>query len=196
MAYYCQACGKEMDREEEFCAECKASMSILDGAPAQQPAAPSVVVATTTVSNDAKKGNGPAIAAMILSIIGFFTTVIMCAIFSTAVKTPGFMSELNSIMKEMMYDMYGANLPNDMLALSVSLAFGIYYFSGWLFMLLGLIFGLIAVVKYAKNTCPVKSKAVLIMGIIGLVLVAVSFIIALSCYINTSNIVNAYYGIM
>lgn len=195
MAYYCQACGKEMDREEEFCEECKASMSILDGEPATPTAAPAPTP-TAPLMNEPKKGNGPAIAALILSIIGFVTTIFMCAIFSTAVRIPGFLDELSNTMREIYLEFYNISMPQEILIPAFKYAFAVYYFSGALFMILGLIFGIVAVVKYANNTCPFKSKAVLVMGIIALVFVVISLIIAIVSSISTSNFIDSYYGIM
>ena len=184
MAYYCQACGKEMDREEEFCEECKASMSILDGEPATPTAAPAPTP-TAPLMNEPKKGNGPAIAALILSIIGFFITIAMVGFFGLMLKTPEFTDAFVDAMRQMM----GTGYPQEILQFSVNFAFSMYYYAGGLFMLLGGIFALVALVKYLKNTTPDKSKAVLVMAIIAAVFVVLSFIIATVGFADASKII-------
>ena len=186
MAYYCQACGKEMDREEEFCEECKASMSILDGEPATPTAAPAPTP-TAPLMNEPKKGNGPAIAALILSLIGFFITIIMVGAFGTLIKMPEFTDAFVDTMRQM--DMSG--FPPAIMEFSVKFAFSMYYYAGGLFMLLGGIFALVALVKYLKNTTPNKSKAVLVMAIIAAVFVVLSFIIATVGFAEASKIIES-----
>ena len=186
MAYYCQACGKEMDREEEFCEECKASMSILDGEPATPTAAPAPTP-TAPLMNEPKKGNGPAIAALILSIIGFFITIAMVGVFGMMLKMPEFTDAFVDAMRQMM----GTGYPQEILQFSVKMAFSFYYYAGGLFMLLGGIFALVALVKYLKNTTPDKSKAVLVMAIIAAVFVVLSFIIATVGFADASKIIES-----
>jgi uncharacterized membrane protein len=184
MAYYCQACGKEMDREEEFCEECKESMSILDGEPVKPTAAPAPTP-TAPLMNEPKKGNGPAIAALILSIIGFFITIAMVGVFSMMIKMPEFTDAFVDTMRQM----GTSGFPPTIMEFSVKMAFSLYYYAGGLFMLLGGIFALIALVKYGRNTTPNKSKAVLVMAIIAAVFVVLSFIIATVGFADASKII-------
>lgn len=186
MAYFCQACGKEMDHDEEFCEECKKEMSILDNEPAPQ-SAPARPAPAAPAMNEPKKGNGPAIAALILSIIGFFTTVIMCLVFNTLIKTPEFIDAFVQTFR----DMAGTGgFPKEILEISVKLAFSFYYYAGGLFMLIALICFLVALVKYLKNTTPNKAKSVLIIACVAAAFVLISFIIATASFASASKIID------
>ena len=192
MAYFCQACGKELDHEEELCEECKKEMSILDNAPATQsaPARPTAAPVAPPM-NDAKKGFGPAIAALILAIIGFLTTAVTALVLNACIEMPEFWSAFNEAMNS---TLGGSEFPPEILEFSIKFAFAMYYYDGGLFMLIGAICALVGLVKYCKNTTPNKAKSVLVLVIIAAVLIFLSFVIATSGYFNVSKMLSHMYG--
>ena len=144
----------------------------------------------STSNNEAKKGFGPALAAMILSIIGFLTTVVTVVIFNNVIKQPEFWNAFSEVFNEMLG---GSNVPEQIIDFSIKFAFAMYYYDGGLFLLIALICFIVAMVKYFKNTAPDKAKSVLVMACIAGALIVASIIIASVGYSNALKIVAIYF---
>ena len=143
----------------------------------------------STSNNEAKKGFGPALAAMILSIIGFLTTVVTVAVLGFFVKQPEFWNAFSEVFNEMIG---GSNVPQQIMDFSINAAFAVYYYDGGLFLLIALICFIVAMVKYFKNTTPDKAKSVLVMACIAGALIVASIIIASVGYSTALKMVAIY----
>ena len=111
--------------------------------------------------NDEKKGFGPALAAMILSIIAFVITGIIALVFS------GLEDILFEILDETLASELGGLQATtaeeiavlDTFKIGMKIAFGAVYFSGGLFMLIAFICDLVAICKYYGNIKILRSNA-------------------------------------
>ena len=144
----------------------------------------------TTSNNEAKKGFGPALTAMILSIIGFLTTVVTVAIFNAVIKQPEFWNAFSEVFNEMIGS---ANVPEHIIDFAIKFAFAVYYYDGGLFLLIALICFIVAMVKYFKNTAPDKAKSVLVMACIAGALIVASIIIASVGYSDAVKMAALYF---
>ncbi len=145
----------------------------------------------STSNNEAKKGFGPALAAMILAIVGFLTTAITAGVLNLCLNLPEFWDAFAEVFNEMLGS---SNVPANIVNFSVKFAFAAYYYDGGLFLLIALICFIVALVKYFKNTVPNKAKSVLVLACIAGVLILASLIIATIGFANASKMIDARFA--
>lgn len=183
--YKCEACGKEMEHDEQYCEECKATFELLGEKPVQKPApAPAPTqrpVTKKSSSGDAKKGHGPALASLVLGIIAFviigLISLVLSAVKETlwATLTEAFEAEFNGFV---------ASTPEEVTILNtfatgMKIAFGVIHFgSGGIFLLIGIICDIVAICKYYTNTAEDKEKSTIVFAYIGLAFLVAAIIIA------------------
>lgn len=131
-------------------------------------------------NNEEKKGFGPALAALILAIIGFVITGIVALVFSG----------LQSMMEEILAETISAELGSfavsnaeelaivDGVKLGMKIAFGGVYFSGGLFMLIAFICDIVAICKYYGNKSETKAASTIVLAYIALAFLIASVAIA------------------
>lgn len=132
-------------------------------------------------NNDEKKGFGPALAAMILAIVGFVITGII------ALTMSGLKDIMTETFSELIADMLGpvtATTPEEIAALDtvklgLKVGVGAVFFSGGLFMLISFICDIVAICKYYGNKCDTKAASTIVLAYIGLALLVTSIIIAI-----------------
>ena len=129
---------------------------------------------------DEKKGFGPALAAMILAIIGFVITGIVALVFSG----------LKNMMFELLSETIGAELGSlqastaeeiaflDAFKVGMKIAFGAMHFAGGLFMLISFICDIVAICKYYGNKTETKAASTIVLAYIGLAFLVASVVIA------------------
>ncbi len=175
MANFCQACGKEIDADKQYCADCEAALASLnetsEAKPAQQQPAQK-----KKSKGDPKKGRGPAIAALIFAIIAFFTTALVTLIMS-AVK-----GEMEEALAEIIsQEVANSGVTKEYLsgfAIGLKIAMGAIHFAGFVPMLVSLILFLVAIVKYYGNDAEDKKVSTIVVAYIALAFLVTAIIFA------------------
>ena len=131
-------------------------------------------------NNEEKKGFGPALAALILAIIGFVITGIVALVFSS----------LQGMIEELLAETISAELGSftisnaeelafvDSFKFGMKIVFGGVYFSGGLFMLIAFICDIVAICKYYGNKSETKAASTIVLAYIALAFLITSVAIA------------------
>ena len=179
----CEACGKEMEKDQQYCDECAEIYATMDE-PKKSTAPKSTPVKKKTSNagyTDERRGHGASVASLVLAIIGFVLTGI-CCLSLYAVKdmlwevlNEAFASEFNGVV---------ATTPEEISILEtfatiMKVAFGAAHFGlGGIFLLIGLICNIVAICKYCGNKAEDKVKSTIVIACIALAFIITTIAIA------------------
>ena len=187
--YHCEACGKEMDRDEQYCEECAATLAMMgelpEKKPAPAPSAPTQKPVAKASSGDEKKGLGPAIAALVFAIIAFIVTGIIALVMNFI--QPYLLEAFQPSPEISSIELTATEIEELTMQFSLlKLAFSAVHFGGILFMLIAFILFIVAICKYYSNKTEGKAKSPIVIAYRAFAFLVASVVIALNGASNIS----------
>ena len=142
--------------------------------------------------NEEKKGFGPALAALILAIVGFAITGMVALVFS------GMQDMIKEVLQEALDEEFGVAISTgaltpaqlDAFKMGLKIAFGAIYFSGGLFLFIALICDIVSICKYYGNKTETKAKSTIVLAYIALAFLVTSVAIAVFGVMDFAKVVD------